>query len=480
MITGDKMGTAKSIGYSCKMFTKENMEVVQIDEEYLNIITPDSLPAAANKEESKKTDNAGKEVKKEEPKKIESQRLLNEKKVVALLDEKLKKDDPYKKIGLLITGELVDKLVVSLEASEKFIRFAKSCNAVVCCRTSASQKAAVVKAMRRASPDEITLSIGDGGNDVPMIKEANIGVGIYGKEGMQAAQAADFAIGEFQCLWNLLMIHGRLAYLRISELILYFFYKNAVFTLPQFFYAFWCVYSGETIYDSYYITLYNVIFTCFPLGLKGLFEQDVMHLTDTKLNLNKIYPHLYYTGQGNMLFNIKLIGVWLLYGLFHAAIVFFLPYAFLLNSIVTQQGENPDMWFLSVTSFTSIIIMVNLKLFTTERNFNYLNVISFVILSIGFYIGIEWASDVMTSFNTDYTITILYRSPVYYLTILLCCCLEFTIDHFVQVYRFYISESPNDFCRLWAQLSTLGQAEDDIMNFRHLIEIDKQQRAQKA
>jgi hypothetical protein len=41
----------------------------------------------------------------------------------------------------------------------------------------------------------LTLAIGDGGNDVRMIQEANIGVGISGREGLQAARAADYSIG---------------------------------------------------------------------------------------------------------------------------------------------------------------------------------------------------------------------------------------------------------------------------------------------
>ena len=41
----------------------------------------------------------------------------------------------------------------------------------------------------------ITLSVGDGANDVPMIMEAHIGVGISGVEGQQAVSASDYAIG---------------------------------------------------------------------------------------------------------------------------------------------------------------------------------------------------------------------------------------------------------------------------------------------
>ena len=45
-----------------------------------------------------------------------------------------------------------------------------------------------------------------------MIREAHIGIGLYGNEGMRAVQSADFALGEFRYLWRLFLVHGRLAY----------------------------------------------------------------------------------------------------------------------------------------------------------------------------------------------------------------------------------------------------------------------------
>jgi P-type E1-E2 ATPase len=44
-------------------------------------------------------------------------------------------------------------------------------------------------------PEKTTLAIGDGANDVAMIMKADVGVGIAGREGMQAARSSDFAIG---------------------------------------------------------------------------------------------------------------------------------------------------------------------------------------------------------------------------------------------------------------------------------------------
>jgi hypothetical protein len=45
------------------------------------------------------------------------------------------------------------------------------------------------------SCDYRTLAIGAGGNSVRMIQQAHIGVGISGREGLQAARAADYSIG---------------------------------------------------------------------------------------------------------------------------------------------------------------------------------------------------------------------------------------------------------------------------------------------
>jgi phospholipid-transporting ATPase len=123
-----------------------------------------------------------------------------------------------------------------------------------------------------------TLSIGDGANDVPMIQSASIGIGIYGNEGMNAVQASDFAIPEFRGIWRLLFVHGRWNYNRIAEMIKYFFYKNIVFTLCQLWFAYFCSFSGTSIYDAFYLVLYNTIFTGGPVIVRALFEQDVNYM----------------------------------------------------------------------------------------------------------------------------------------------------------------------------------------------------------
>ena len=64
---------------------------------------------------------------------------------------------------------------------------------VVFCRVTPKQKAEIVRLVKQLG--KLTLAIGDGANDVNMIMEAHVGVGIFGEEGTRAAQVANYAIG---------------------------------------------------------------------------------------------------------------------------------------------------------------------------------------------------------------------------------------------------------------------------------------------
>jgi phospholipid-translocating ATPase len=77
----------------------------------------------------------------------------------------------------------------------------------------------------------MTLSIGDGANDVAMIQEANIGCGLFGLEGSQAAMSADYAFGQFRFLTKLLLVHGRWSYQRVADMHSNFFYKVHHFSI---------------------------------------------------------------------------------------------------------------------------------------------------------------------------------------------------------------------------------------------------------
>ena len=96
---------------------------------------------------------------------------------------------------------------------------------VICCRMAPIQKAEVVRMVRNGPDKPITLAVGDGANDVSMIQEAHVGVGLYGKEGRAAARNADYALPRFSHLQRLCLYHGRMFYKRLAVLVQYFFFK---------------------------------------------------------------------------------------------------------------------------------------------------------------------------------------------------------------------------------------------------------------
>lgn len=51
---------------------------------------------------------------------------------------------------------------------------------------------------------------------------------------VQAVMASDFALPRFQYLQKLLLVHGHWCYSRLANMILYFFYKNAVRSCGSF------------------------------------------------------------------------------------------------------------------------------------------------------------------------------------------------------------------------------------------------------
>lgn len=143
---------------------------------------------------------------------------------------------------------------------------------VLACRVSPKQKADIVNMIRARFPSKVTLSIGDGANDVNMILQAHVGVGILGKEGQQAARSADYAIGQFKFLKPLMFVHGREAYRRNAFLVKYTFYKNILYVSTNYFLGFWSAFSSQLMYEKYIYILWNITMTSLPIMYFALFD----------------------------------------------------------------------------------------------------------------------------------------------------------------------------------------------------------------
>lgn len=176
-----------------------------------------------------------------------------------------------KPCALLIDGK---SLTLALKDSPtRFREVTTKCSAVLCCRLSPLQKSEVVSLIKNGNEKYITAAIGDGANDVSMIQEAHIGIGIMGKEGRQAARCADFSFAKFCFLKRLLIVHGHYHTTRLTFLVLYFFYKNVIFMMIMFLFQFYSLFSTVSVYDSFFLTLYNVVYTSLPVYFISLTEK---------------------------------------------------------------------------------------------------------------------------------------------------------------------------------------------------------------
>jgi len=216
------------------------------------------------------------------------------------------------------------------------------------------QKKSLVRLVREQNARCITLSIGDGANDVPMIQGAHIGVGIRGKEGSAAVQASDFAISQFRFLRNLLFCHGRRAYKRIATFLCFFMYKSAILSCSYIIYAHTVKFKGKL---------------AFPEGLDMVFNPltstaaIIVLATDTDCPdaIALQSPQLYSPGKQRAYMNQPVVLQWLLVGTLHGVIAWCVPIG-VLTKAWHRTHQEETYWRASFAAFTAIFLIVHAKL----------------------------------------------------------------------------------------------------------------------
>jgi len=316
VLTGDKQETAINIGYASKLLTNSmKLLICNLDDE-MEV----KRWIQQTKEENKLTDG---------------------------------KDDVHENLALIIDGNSLT-YALSDNVKDEWLELARQCKAVICCRVSPKQKADIVRLVKK-SVNAITLAIGDGANDVGMIQEAHVGVGISGEEGLQAARAADYAIAQFKFLEKLLLVHGSWSFRRVTKLVLYYFYKNFSLTMMELLYAFSNGFSGQILFEEWMISGFNVIFTIAPPILIGVFEQHV-----SAESLLKV-PELYKLGASGKLFSAKIFWMYMATSLFHCIILYYLTFAAFGTDVLHQNGQVSGHWVMGTAIFGMVVITSILK-----------------------------------------------------------------------------------------------------------------------
>ncbi|XP_028710069.1 phospholipid-transporting ATPase IG isoform X3 [Peromyscus leucopus] len=374
VLTGDKMETAKSTCYACRLF-QTNTELLELTTKTI--------------EESERKEDRLHELLIEYRKK-----LLHE---FPKSTRSLKKAwTEHQEYGLIIDGSTLSLILNSSQDSSSnnyksiFLQICMKCTAVLCCRMAPLQKAQIVRMVKNLKGSPITLSIGDGANDVSMILESHVGIGIKGKEGRQAARNSDYSVPKFKHLKKLLLAHGHLYYVRIAHLVQYFFYKNLCFILPQFLYQFFCGFSQQPLYDAAYLTMYNICFTSLPILAYSLLEQ---HINIDTLTSD---PRLYMKITGNAMLQLGPFLYWTFLAAFEGTVFFFGTYFLFQTTSLEGNGKIYGNWTFGTIVFTVLVFTVTLKLALDTRFWTWIN--HFVIWgSLAFYVffsffwgGIIW------------------------------------------------------------------------------------------
>ena len=413
MLTGDKMNTAYNIGLSCNLIST-NMKTFNV----------------CGKEKKKNDDLV--DINKEEREQV----------IIDFSKEFQGFKNQFNTLEKPSFGILVDeKALLTISESEDiqniFLDIAKDAEAVICCRVSPLQKSQVVKMMKKFDQKGITLAIGDGGNDVPMIMEAHIGVGIYGEEGLRAVQSSDYAIGEFKVLRELLFSHGRMNYVRNSECIHYFFYKNFVETFNQFIFGFFCNFTGQTIIDDWFITLFNLLFTSLPLGTKAILDIDISR-NDGDI-VYKMLPFIYKENRDNPIFTIPKFIFNLFKGLVFSILNCFIVIYSIKNIQIDKNGKMAGLWFMSVDIYTNILIIVTITLLITTKFHTWIHFVILLIVTFIAYILFLFLVEIWDIFNSYGTMGVAFNSPVLWLNVFIisgsCGLIEYCILCFNFVFR---------------------------------------------
>ncbi|KAI3649657.1 hypothetical protein MP228_005289 [Amoeboaphelidium protococcarum] len=474
VLTGDKMETAINIGYSCSLLS-QGMQLI--------IIKADNEQQAAYQLKIVLEKCFQLDVKQLLQHQFQ-QGLLDEdyyhslqhhnhsvdmNDVLPEMDSRNDEDDVNdafgvngpQKYAIIIDGDAL-KFMNDMLVSRLFLELSARTTAVICCRVSPKQKAQVVdlvKKNRRA----MTLAIGDGANDVSMIQKANVGVGINGKEGMQAVMASDYAVGQFRYLSKLLLVHGRWSYFRIAEMALQMFYKNMVWTVVLFWYQIYCGWTGTILYDFFLILFYNLFYTGLPPIIIGAFDRDIND------RLSMLVPEVYVHGIKQKLYTYKQFILYIIDGIYQSLVCFYIAFLAAGNGSIVYDGYVADKAVLGTLASTCAVLVANLYMGFDNLAWTWLSFFSY-----GIGILIYFLMAIIVSFikgSSLYGLGFqLFGSPVFYLSVILSVVICMLPRYLYKYSQVLISPSDIDILReiikynLVAERNKIhGDREDDLI-----------------
>eukprot|EP00606_Chrysophyceae_sp_TOSAG23-5_P001453 GSChrysophyteH2.ASY1.ANO1.1143.1 assembled CDS len=263
----------------------------------------------------------------------------------------------------------------------------------------------------RCRSDSTVLSIGDGANDMPMIRAANIGIGLLGQEGNQAASVADYGISQFRYLSPLIIKHGQSNYMRLSNLICFVFYKNFLLSLCMYWFNFNCGFTGQNFITEGAIQMYNLFYTSMPILYYASYDMHVSKNTFYR------FPQTYRACINSEYFNTRTLWSWMMTAVFDSCVSSIMP-VFLLQGLNVADGTLSSMWEAGTLTMTTIVIVVNLKLIFVQNKFHWSH---YLFISLGIFAWLLSLYVISIYIPFDWKIYGLFvriiPSPIFWLTL---------------------------------------------------------------
>jgi len=319
-------------------------------------------------------------------------------------------------VVLVIDGGTLQEINKNERLKSRFFKLATKVANVICCRCSPQEKSFLTQTVKKLTR-KVVLSIGDGGNDVGMIQIADIGVGIVGKEGKQAALAADFSIEKFEYLNKLLFWHGRLSYKRSAVLSQFIIHRGLIISFLQAIFSLVFYFVAISIFNGTLLLGYSTIYTVLPVFCLVLDE-------DLNVETALSYPDLYRTLKRSRDLNYKSFLIWVFKSLYQAIIIMWLSlYVF-------------DKAFLKIVTitFTCLILTEFFNIYTVLNRIHVLMIVSQVLSVIIYFLSIMCLRIVMDV--SDLTWDFLGK-------IVLITAISFLPLYIANVIRKHVA--PNDF-----------------------------------
>ncbi|CAI2369958.1 unnamed protein product [Moneuplotes crassus] len=253
----------------------------------------------------------------------------------------------------MIDGNTLDVCMSNKNTEETFFEIACKAPVVCVCRCSPTQKAIITRKVRKYTGKRVAC-VGDGGNDVGMILESNVGIGIVGKEGKQASLAGDFSINQFSFLTRLILWHGRLSYKRSALLSQFVIHRGLIISVMQAVFSLVFYHVSIPIYNGFLMLGYSTVYTSLPVF-------SIVLDKDTGVQQALDYPPLYKTLQKGRSLSFKTFLIWVWKSIFQGGFIMFCCIALFNDSFAN----------LVTITFSSLIIVELLNVYSFVNRFNW-------------------------------------------------------------------------------------------------------------